>query len=73
MSGMHRKNRLTHEQLVNELEFELLRIHRDEVAADAISVHRPYDNTPAPRGAKAATRPAARAPASARTTPHMSS
>ena len=57
---LDRKSRLTHEQLVNELEHELLRIHRDEVAADAINVHRPYDNTPAPRSAKAATRPAAR-------------
>ena len=59
---LDRKSRLTHEQLVNELELELLRIHRDEVAADAISVHRPYDNTPAPRSAKAAARPAARPP-----------
>ena len=53
---LDRKNRLTHEQLVNELELELLRIHRDEVAADAISVYRSYDNTAAPRSAKAAAR-----------------
>ena len=51
------KNMLTHKQLVNELELELLRIHRDEVASNTISVYRSYENTAAPRGAKAATHP----------------
>ena len=53
------KNKLMHEQLINKLELELLHIHHDEVAADAISVHCPYDNTAAPHGAKAVTHPAA--------------
>ncbi len=56
---LDRKSWLTHKQLVNKLKHELLHIHCDEVAADAISVHCPYDNTPAPHSTKAATRPAA--------------
>ena len=56
---LDRKSWLTHEQLVNELEHELLHIHHDEVAADAINVHCPYDNTPTPHSTKAATHPAA--------------
>ena len=53
------KSQLTHEPLVNELKLELLCIHCDEVAADVISMHCPYDNTPAPCSAKAVACPAA--------------
>ena len=43
--GDQRTNpKLTHEQLVDEFELELLRIHRDEVTSDAISSYRAYDN-----------------------------
>ena len=50
------KSNLTHEQLVDALEMELLRIHRDEVASDAISSYHMHDNATGNCSAKAATR-----------------